>query len=348
METESRVGDSSASAGTLVQAEFDELLREVLSRVNGVLDEQTRLRLLLDAVVTMSADLTLDGVLARLVSVARTLAHAKYAALGVLGHGPDRRLRTFIHHGFVQDGATDDQLAQLGELPTGHGLLGLIIDRPEPLRLHDIAEHAASYGFPANHPPMSSFLGVPVRIRDRVFGNLYLTEKEGGGDFTEQDENVVIALAAAAGVVIENARLYEEAATRERWLAATAEITSVLSRPSAGIGELQVVADRAREVSGADISWIAAGGTPESMRIERVSGMPGVVPHDVDLDHSLTRYVAETRSLLRLDDLANDERTSVPDQTSLRDRVGPGIVVPLVSGAQLEGVLGLGVEHGQR
>ena len=105
-----------------------------------------------------------------------------------------------------------DVVAEIGDLPEGHGLLGLIIDRPEPLRLHDIAAHPASYGFPAHHPPMKSFLGVPVRIRDRVFGNLYLTEKVGDGDFTAEDEEVVIALAAAAGVAIENARLYEEAA----------------------------------------------------------------------------------------------------------------------------------------
>ena len=206
-------------AARLRDVEFDDLLREVLDRMHGVLDEQQRLRLLLDAVVTMAGDLSLDGVLARIVAIASTLVDAKYAALGVLGAGRDGPLRTFIHHG-----VSTEQVAQIGELPTGHGLLGLIVDRPEPLRLHDIAEHPASYGFPPHHPPMSSFLGVPVRIRDQVFGNLYLTEKAGGGDFTEVDENIVVALAAAAGVAIENARLYEEAAQREAWLAATAEV----------------------------------------------------------------------------------------------------------------------------
>ena len=116
-------------------------------------------------------------------------------------------------------------VAEIGHLPRGHGVLGLLIDHPEPLRLHDINEHPAAYGFPDQHPPMSSFLGVPVRIRDRVFGNLYLTEKTGGGDFTDADEEIVVALAAAAGVAIENARLYDEASRRQRWLAATAEIT---------------------------------------------------------------------------------------------------------------------------
>ena len=183
-----------STSGRLNDVDFDELLREVLDRMHGVLDEQARLRLLLDAVVTMAADLSLDGVLSRIVSIASTLVDAEYAALGVLGVGPERRLRTFIHHGM-----TRHQVAEIGDLPTGHGLLGLIIDRPEPLRLHDIAEHPASYGFPENHPPMNSFLGVPVRIRGQVFGNLYLTEKRGGGDFTEVDESIVIALAAAAG-----------------------------------------------------------------------------------------------------------------------------------------------------
>ena len=257
-------------AGRLRDVEFDELLREVLDRMHGVLDEQARLRLLLDAVVTMAGDLSLDGVLSRIVSIASRLVDAKYAALGVLGAGPERRLRTFIHHG-----VGPEAVAKIGDLPTGHGLLGLIIDRPEPLRLHEIAEHPASYGFPPDHPPMSSFLGVPVRIRDQVFGNLYLTEKAGGGDFTEVDENIVVALAAAAGVAIENARLYEEAAQREAWLAATAEVIGQLSRADDDADPLQTVADRAREVARADAAWIVSGRDASELGIRVVSGPPG-------------------------------------------------------------------------
>ncbi len=169
--------------------------------------EQAKLRLLLDGFVTMASDLSLDGVLSRIVVIAGDLVDARYAALGVLDPGSERRLRTFVHHGMPSE-----QVAEIGELPSGHGLLGLIIDRPEPLRLHDLRDHSASYGVPRGHPPMTSFLGVPVRIRDQVFGNLYLTEKVGGTDFTDQDESIVVALAAAAGVAIENARLYEETA----------------------------------------------------------------------------------------------------------------------------------------
>ena len=130
-------------------ADSERLLSEVLARVDVAVDEQARLRLLLDAVVSMAADLTLDGVLAQIVEIAGHLTGANYVALGVLASGPNRRLRTFVHHGM-----TPTQVEEIGELPTGHGILGLLIDRPEPLRLHEIAAHPASYGFPPGHPPM--------------------------------------------------------------------------------------------------------------------------------------------------------------------------------------------------
>jgi signal transduction histidine kinase len=189
----------------LRDAGFEELVREVEKRMQLAVDQRARLELLLDAVVTMAADITLDGVLLRIVEVASRLVDAQYAALGVLNLGEGDRLQTFIYHGIGPESA-----AEIGELPTGHGLLGLIIDQPRPLRLHDIAEHPESYGFPAHHPPMHSFLGVPVRIRGQVWGNLYLTEKEDGSDFTPDDEEIVVALAAAAGVMIENARARDD------------------------------------------------------------------------------------------------------------------------------------------
>jgi signal transduction histidine kinase len=325
-----------AEIGPLAGAEFDQLLREVLRRVQGALDEQERLRLLLDAVVAMAADLSLDGVLARIVSIAGTLVDAQYAAMGVLNAGRHRRLRTFIHHGMPEE-----QVAAIGELPEGHGLLGQIIDRPEPLRLHEIAAHPASYGFPPNHPPMSSFLGVPVRIRDQVFGNLYLTEKVGGGDFTEEDEAIVVALAAAAGVAIENARLYEESERRQRWLLATAEITAELSDVGREDEALQLIADRAREVAGADVAWVAAGAAPEELTLRVLSGV------DVDVDllreppmaDTLSQQVAELGAPTSVADLAADPRSArlsdVPGWPSL----GPAAVVPF--SGDLSGVLGL-------
>jgi len=321
----------------LHDVEFEDLLREVLDRMHGVLDEQARLRLLLDAVVTMAADLSLDGVLTRIVSIASTLVDAEYAALGVLGAGPERRLRTFIHHG-----VTTEQVEQIGDLPTGHGLLGLIIDRPEPLRLHDISQHPASYGFPPHHPPMRSFLGVPVRIRDQVFGNLYLTEKRGGGDFTEVDENIVVALAAAAGVAIENARLYEEAAQREAWLAATAEVIGQLSQPDPGVDPMQTIVDRAREVAGADAAWIVSGGGSE-LRLRVVSGFPASadVLRQVDLEHSLAREVIEKGEALAVEDIGSDPRAIDFAGRVGWPRLGPTIIVPLGQGDRREGALAL-------
>ena len=319
--------------------EIDGLLHEVLTRVRGVLDEQARSHLLLDAVLTMAADLTLDGVLARIVSVASTLVDARYAALGVLGVGPESPLRTFVHRGM-----TPDQVGEIGELPTGHGLLGLIIDRPEPLRLSDIAAHPASFGFPPHHPPMRSFLGVPVRIRDQVFGNLYLTEKVGDTDFTEQDESVVVALAAAAGVAIENARLYEEATRREQWLAATAEIAGLLADADSGPTALQAVADRAREVAAADVAWVVAGAHADQLSLRVVSGADTDVNahRHLDLRRSLAAQVVRSGEPLSVHDLAGEPRAFDLATALGWPRLGPVIMVPLGSSTDVEGVLALG------
>jgi signal transduction histidine kinase len=315
-----------ASEPALHEVDFDTLLREVLNRVHGALDQQERLRLLLDAVMTMAADLTLDGVLARIVTVASNLVDARYAALGVLDVGPGRRLRTFVHHGM-----TPVQVQKIGDLPTGHGLLGVLIDDPRPIRLQDIAAHPASYGFPEHHPPMKSFLGVPVRIRDRVFGNLYLTEKAGPGDFTAEDEEVVVALAAAAGVAIENARLYEEAAQRQRWLSATAEVIAMLADASGQDSALQAVADRAREIARADVSWVLTGIDPDNLTLEVVSGVAADVPsiRSLSRDWPLASAVVRTGESLSLRDLAEDPRGLGPSPALGLPPLGPAIAVPL-------------------
>ncbi len=242
-------------APALDRAGLDDLLRELLDRVHGVVDEQERLRLLLEAVVAMNGDLALDGVLERIVRITARLVDARYVALGVLARGPGQRLRTFVHHGL-----TEEEAEAIGSLPRGHGLLGLIIDRPEPLRLHDIAAHPASSGFPEHHPPMHSFLGVPVRARGRVFGNLYLSEKENGLDFTAHDEEVVVALASAAGVAIENAALYQETRRRESWATVTAEVTQLIARAGSGEEPMRVVTRCAREAAGADQARIVGAG----------------------------------------------------------------------------------------
>ena len=322
----------------LDEVEFEQLINAVVMRMHGALDQQARLELLLDAVVTISADLSLDGVLSRIVGIASSLVDAQYAALGVLSASPNKRLRTFVHRGIDPEVA-----AKIGHLPEGHGLLGLIIDRPEPVRLHDIAQHPASYGFPSHHPPMSSFLGVPVRIRDRVFGNLYLTEKVGGVDFTAQDEEIVAALAAAAGVAIENARLYEETTRREAWLKATAEITALLSDPTGIEDPLQAVVDRAREVAEADVAWLVTDQGPLSLRVEVVSGI------DVDLatlgslsvEDSLARLVLEKRETTSVEDVAGAARPLAVSRLPGMPDLGPAILVPMGHSSGARGVLAL-------
>ncbi|MEU6135071.1 GAF domain-containing protein [Nocardioides sp. NPDC047086] len=315
-----------AAEKTLSDTPLDELLTEVLDRVTVARDEQVRWRLLLDGIVTMGAGLSIDDLLNRIVEVAQTLVGAKYAALGVLADGGERRLRLFVPRGL-----THEQELRIGEQPTGHGLLGLLIDHPEPVRLHDITGHPASYGFPEHHPPMRSFLGVPVRTGEKVFGNLYLTEKADGAEFTDQDESIVVALAAAAGVAIENALLAEEAARRGRWLDARAEITSALMGDIDRSTALQLVVDRACEVAGADVAWIVTGPAADRLRVEAVSG----TEVDVDvLKRAPLRESVAGRAIrdgvpMIVEDLANaaagGSAASVIDMSDL----GPAVLVPL-------------------
>jgi signal transduction histidine kinase len=161
------------------------------------------LRQLLDAVLSISSDLDLPDTLQRVVEVAAALVDARYGALGVLDQG-GTRLSEFLTVGF-----DDETRARIGHLPEGHGILGLLIVDPRPLRLPDLGEHPDSYGFPPGHPPMRSFLGVPIRVRGTVFGNLYLTDKTTDEVFSDIDEELVVALAGAAAIAIENARLHD-------------------------------------------------------------------------------------------------------------------------------------------
>jgi signal transduction histidine kinase len=161
-----------------------------------------RLRELLDAVLALTSDLDAPSVLRRIVKAAVDLVDARYGAVGVLDETGTRLAQ------FITVGIDDDAHQLIGKLPEGHGLLGSLIVDAEPLRLPDLREHPDTYGFPPHHPPMRSFLGVPIRVRDEVFGNLYLTDKTSAEAFTDVDEELVVGLAAAAGITIENARLH--------------------------------------------------------------------------------------------------------------------------------------------
>jgi GAF domain-containing protein len=211
---------------------------ELQVRLNAVLATRDRVHALLEAVVSIGSDLDLETVLRRIVETATTLVDAGYGAPGVAGEGD-----TLVQ--FIPVGLSEEEIARIEHWPHGLGLLGLLIKDARPLRLGRIADHPESYGFPPGHSPMGTFLGVPVRVRDEVFGNLYLTEKRGGGEFDEEDEAVVIALATAAGVAVENARLYEESRRRERWLQASADVTTNLLSGADPRQVLSVVASRA-------------------------------------------------------------------------------------------------------
>lgn len=214
--------DESLLLDTLSQVRLREMLTEMRGRIEQMTSSREHFDALLEAMLTVSSGLDLAATLRRIVDAAIRLVDCRYGALGVLNHRGDR-LQEFVYAG------VDDETRHLiGELPTGHGLLGLLIDRPAPLRLDDITGHPASAGFPAHHPPMRTFLGVPVRIRGQVYGNLYLTDKAAGQSFTEDDEGLIQALAAAAGIAIDNARLFEQARQRQQWQQATSDIRGEL------------------------------------------------------------------------------------------------------------------------
>jgi signal transduction histidine kinase len=231
-----------------------ELIGEVQERLASVARSQERIQHLLDAFLSVSSGLDLDSMLRRIVQSAAELVDARYGALGVLGrHGG---LSAFITTGI------DEQLAAImGHLPEGKGVLGQLITDPYPLRIPDLSKHPSSVGFPPHHPPMKSFLGVPVLVRGEVFGNLYMTEKQ-HGEFTAEDEAVLTALAAAAGVAIDNARLYEESEVRRRWLAALSDVRAALLDAPSEHDALSVISDRVLDLTDAEAAWALTGPDP--------------------------------------------------------------------------------------
>ena len=218
---------------------------------------------LFSAVVSVAAGLELGATLRRIVQSAVDLVDASYGALGVLG--PDGQLTEFVHVGIDQ--ATQ---AEIGDLPRGRGILGLLVNHPVPIRLDDMTSHPSAVGFPPGHPEMRSFLGVPVRVRGQVFGNLYLTDKRGAEGFSTADERIVTALAAAAGVAIDNARLYERSVLRERWQAAVADMHGAVLE-GADAGEvLQIGTTRAAELVNARAGVVALPSPAGVLRVEIV------------------------------------------------------------------------------
>jgi len=325
----------------LPKLRLDELLDELQSRIDDMRGTQDRVHNLLEAVLSVGRGLDLPQVLRGIVEAAVVLVDAEYGALGVIGD--DRRLSEFLTVGI-----DDEQRTRIGDLPSGHGILGELIRHPEPLRLPELSEHPASFGFPPHHPPMHSFLGVPIRVRETVFGNLYLTEKRGAREFDAEDEAVLSTLAVAAGVAIENARLYEESRLRERWLRASSEVTSTLLSGAPTTEVLRLIVEQAREIVSADVGMIAeavpgaaelrpmlAAGTD----VERRSGLVLSAA-----DEFVAAALAARRPVVSAD-IARDGRTrgAQPQWSGL----GPVVAVPLGAGGGARGVLLLGRAAGR-
>jgi len=282
------------------------------------------LRQLLDAILVVGSELDLTSVLGRIVEAAVQLVDARYGALGVVDEAGTGLAQ------FITVGIDDLGRAAIGPLPKGLGILGLVIADARPLRLADISEHSASAGFPPNHPPMGSFLGVPVRVGDRVFGNLYLTDKTTGEVFTDVDEELVLGLAAAAGIAINNADLFEERRRAERERAGLQEIATALLSGKDTKAILEIVASRACEIVEAELATIALPlpGT-DQLSIEVAVGKQSeaVRSQSFTAQGTITAEVFRTAQSIAFNDLSTDARRTQP-QVQL-GTIGPAVFVPL-------------------
>ncbi|AJE39338.1 GAF domain-containing sensor histidine kinase [Streptomyces nodosus] len=325
----------------LPKLRLDDLLDELQARIDSARGTQDRVHSLLEAVLSVGRELDLPQVLRSIVEAAVVLVDAEYGALGVIGD--DRMLAQFLTVGI-----DDEERGRIGALPSGHGILGELIRHPEPLRLTELSEHPASYGFPAHHPPMHSFLGVPIRVRDRVFGNLYLTEKRGAEEFDPEDEAVLSTLAVAAGVAVENARLYEETRLRERWLRASSQVTSALLSGAPSPEVLELIVEQARGIVSADVGMIAERVSGEEtlrplfavgLEAERRSGLV------MSGQDGFVEAVLSAAEPLTSPDIRQDPRIE-PDSV-LWAGLGPVVGVPLVASGKSIGALVLGRTAGR-
>ena len=295
-------------------------------------NQQDRLRVLVDAGIALSSELSLDVLLQRTVETAAELTGARYAALGVIdktGQALERFLTTGI------DEATH---AAIGDLPRGRGILGVLIRDAQPLRLHDIADDARSVGFPPHHPPMRSFLGVPIVLRGVAYGNLYLTEKGGGRDFTAEDQELVQLVAAQAAVAIENARLYESSTRWLRQLESLNEIGNALASELELEPLLALVARRLQELVDARLVLIALP-DGDTLRVAAAEGESsyGVVGMELEFAGSKAGRVLERGRSERIDSVLDDPE--IDQQATRRLGVHSALFVPLVVRGRTIGVV---------
>ncbi|MCW2720913.1 GAF domain-containing protein [Pseudonocardia sp.] len=315
----------------LPRLELDQLLAQLVERAHEVIGSQGRLRGLLRANQMINGDLALPFLLRHIVDAARKLVGARYAALGV-------NARTGGLAQFVHAGMSSDTVEGIGELPQGKGLLGALVEDPVPIRVTRIGDDPRSSGFPDHHPPMDSFLGVPIRVRGEVFGNLYLCESS-SGQFSAEDEDLVTALAATAGVAIANARLYDVARERQEWLSASATITRRLL--SADLGDpLQLVVDLARDVAHADLVAVALPSTDgAALRVDVAvgTGADDVIGVRIPVEGSLCGRVLTTGRALR--DSWQQESPGLGSAVAADLALDPVLIVPMVGTRQVNGVL---------
>jgi GAF domain-containing protein len=322
------IPDGNVTFSQVARLELDDLLEQLMLRVRDVQGAQGRLGGLLHAFLAVARADSLEAVLRHVVEAARELVDARYAALGVVSHG---HLNRFVHTGMDAEMVT-----MVGHLPDGKGLLGLLVDYPQSLRLANIAEHHASVGFPEHHPPMRSFLGVPIRIGDQVFGNLYLTEKQNAEEFTRDDEQLVQALAAAAGAAIENATLLSESRRRHTWQAAMVEVSTQLLAGTDTDEVLQQLVGHAREtLRGVAASVSVPTDDPEQLRLAVAEGDDQIRQgHLIPMANSVSGAAITAGQLIVVRDPVNDPRT-----TATVDRMGETVAVPLIGDDSIIGVL---------
>ncbi|MDX6275976.1 MAG: hypothetical protein QOJ72_104 [Nocardioidaceae bacterium] len=317
--------------------EFETLLAHLVERADEMVHSQSRLRDLVRVNNDLTSNLDLATVLRRIVEIGTELIEARYGAMGVIAD--DQSLEQFITVGIDDAG-----IAKIGHLPEGKGLLGVLIADPSPVRLATIADDARSSGFPANHPPMSSFLGVPIRVRDAVYGNLYLTDSR-NGEFSADDEELAQALAATAGIAIANARLFEDSLYREKWASALAETARRLMQDEDD-EHLGFLVDRVKELADADLVYIGLV-TPQRdyLVIDRASGTG---------EDELRGMSFRMDESVAGEAIRDGKPVNVPNGAVLEDlgfteqpKFGNALVIPFTLGEGNAGVLGL-VRHRDR
>ncbi|MFI7665587.1 GAF domain-containing protein [Nocardia sp. NPDC049526] len=338
MADESTVSGQAPVTETLSQLRLRELLGEVQDRIAQMVGVRDQMDRLIEAMLVVTAGLDLDNTLRSIVHTAIELVDAEYGALGV--RETDKTSNELAE--FVYEGIDDRTRVMIGDLPRGHGVLGLLFEQPKPIRLPDLAKHPSSVGFPAHHPPMHTFLGVPVKVRDEIFGNLYLTEKAGGHEFTEDDEVVVRALAAAAGIAIANARLYEQSQIRQQWLEANRDVATELLAGGEPNEVLELVTDRALQLTQSACSFLSLPEDPD-IPAEEMTDLVVVAAAGVDAQKLTGQRIPINESHSGIAFRENRVLSVDRLQYSLRfgnsTEFGPALVLPLRAEQTVIGVL---------